>query len=71
MDDAGKKLAGLEGGDHEFQQAEKEFFRSLAVILAHLQNRALKAEARVYELQRELDARRDQVEYMGDKIASQ
>ncbi len=50
--------------------AEREFLEAFVKILHHLHRRATKAEAEVLRLQDELRVRRDQVEYMGDKIAS-
>lgn len=71
--------AELECDDHKITQGEHEFFRSFAVILEHLKNRALKAEAEVRRLRaelnnrnvaliRELETRREQVEYLGGKV---
>lgn len=54
----------LEFEDHEVTKEEHEFYRSFVVILEHLKNRALKAEAEVRQLRRELEVRREQVEHM-------
>ena len=62
----------LELEDHPVTQAEHEFYRAFAVILEHLKNRAMKAEAEVRVLRKELDVRREQVEYMsGRELAEQ
>lgn len=58
-------MTGLEFEDHEVTKAEHEFYRAFGVILEHLKNRALKAEAEVRTLRQELIARREQVEYFG------
>jgi hypothetical protein len=55
-------VAGLEFEDHIVTDAEHEFYKSFVVILEHLKNRALKAEAEVRQLRKELDFRREQVE---------
>ena len=55
----------LEFEDHDVSAAEHEFYRAFVVILEHLKNRALKAEAEVRNLRKELDVRREQVEYFG------
>jgi hypothetical protein len=56
----------LEFEDHIVTDAEHEFYRAFVVILQHLKNRALKAEAEVRALRKELDVRRDQVEYFSE-----
>lgn len=55
----------LEFEDHEVTKAEHEFYRAFVIVLEHLKNRALKAEAEVRSLRKELDVRREQVEYFG------
>ena len=47
----------LEFEDHQVTKAEHEFYRAFVVILEHLKNRALKAEAEVRALRKELEVR--------------
>ena len=54
----------LECETHNMSEDEHEFYRAFVVILEHLKNRALKAEAEVIQLRLELKVRREQVEYM-------
>lgn len=58
---------GLEFEDHEVTQAEREFYKAFVTVLEHLKNRALKAEAEVRALRKELVMRREQVEYFGSR----
>lgn len=58
-------MAALEGEDHTVTEPEREFWRSLTVVITHLSNRALTAEAEVKRLRSELQTRNEQVEYMG------
>lgn len=58
-------MAELEGEDHTVTKSEREFWRSLTVVINHLSNRALAAEAEVKRLRAELQTRNEQVEYMG------
>lgn len=50
--------------DDKLDVAEREFFESFVKILHHLHRRAVKAETEVLQLRRELETRREQVEYM-------
>ena len=61
---------GLEFEDHEVTKAEHDFYRAFVTILEHLKNRALKAEAEVRSLRRELETRREQVEFFGGSYAN-
>lgn len=45
-------------------EAEHEFLKAFVTILEHLKNRAIRAEREVKDLQRELTALRDKVEYL-------
>ena len=60
-------MAELEGEDHKVTEAEREFWKSLCVVVQHLSDRALKAEAEVRRLRKELRVREDQVEYLSIK----
>lgn len=48
-------LNNLDCDDHVVTDAERDFYKSFAVILEYLKNRALKAEAEVKRLRQELD----------------
>jgi hypothetical protein len=72
--------ARVEIEDHPITKAEHEFYASFARILEHLKNRALAAELEVLRLRRELEYRdsnrdreleyrREQVEFLSSEIA--
>jgi len=52
-------MTELEGEDHKVTEPEREFWRSLCVVVQHLSDRALKAEAEVRRLRKELSVRED------------
>lgn len=49
--------------DETFTEAESDFYKAFVTILEHLKNRAVKAETEIRHLQRELEVRREQIEY--------
>jgi hypothetical protein len=54
----------LESEDHAVTDEEREFWKALSVVMQHLHTRALNAEEEVYRLRKELDVKRDQIEYL-------
>ena len=48
---------------HTVTDSEHQFYAAFVTVLTHLKNRALNAEAEVLRLRKELDHRREQVEY--------
>jgi hypothetical protein len=56
-------MAEIELEYHQVTEAEREFWRSLAVVLDHLSKRAINAEAEVLKLRRECNALRERVEF--------
>lgn len=54
----------LEIEDHKVTDSEHEFYKAFVTILTHLKNRAINAELEVLTLRKELEVRREQVEYM-------
>lgn len=59
----GTNMAEVELEDHKVTEAEREFWRSLSVVLDHLAKRAVNAEAEVLKLRRELNVMRERIEF--------
>jgi len=64
-------MAEVEIETHEVTDSEHEFYRAFVVILTHLKDRAINAEEEVLRLRKELDVRREQVEYLTGKVGDQ